>query len=606
MTTPIMRIWDEAKQKYVGVPAIAGTPGEPGRTPVKGVDYFTPADIREIVEAVAEEVPVYEHPKSLKEPVMDSPGDQTPSFGGAFTVRFPHFNEYGHAVDSIDKSVTIPNNTATESVDGLMSKDDKKKLDVIDSSFAEIKDTVDNLDILYLSKQGGGVSGPIVFGQGGSIFGYDEPDGSGSLEFTASKVRQNGAELATKEYADSKVYKHPTESGYKHIPAGGSSGKILRWSEAGAAKWDSETVYTHPTFDIDGVTTFGDQDPSFGGMFYVQFPNVDRQGHTYSVSTRSVTIPNNTATKTVAGLMSASDKSKLNDIEAGANKYVHPSHEEVSSSPGDQSPAFGGSFTVRFPHVDSQGHVSWAVDKKVTIPGNTATTSAAGLMSATDKSTLGSINTTVSSMKSTVDNLDVTYVKKSGGAVSGPLAFGHGAEIEGSAATNGASVLNLNASQLLQNGAELATKTYVNGKIPSVPTKVSQLQNDAGYITGASLPTVPHMYTLWSDSSGSSGDISLNGGAQAFDYSFIDIEYTDGTRYMTQRVYEPNGKSVEINRVVSNGSSTYIHSSVLTINGNTIKQGNQYQTTLTDSGDTLGISATSPLKVTRVVGWQIS
>ena len=795
MTTPIMRIWDEAKQKYVGVPAIAGTPGEPGRTPVKGVDYFTPADIREIVEAVAEEVPVYEHPKSLKEPVMDSPGDQTPSFGGAFTVRFPHFNEYGHAVDSIDKSVTIPNNTATESVDGLMSKDDKKKLDVIDSSFAEIKDTVDNLDILYLSKQGGGVSGPIVFGQGGSIFGYDEPDGSGSLEFTASKVRQNGAELATKEYADSKVYKHPTESGYKHIPAGGSSGKILRWSEAGAAKWDSETVYTHPTFDIDGVTTFGDQDPSFGGMFYVQFPNVDRQGHTYSVSTRSVTIPNNTATKTVAGLMSASDKSKLNDIEAGANKYVHPSHEEVSSSPGDQSPAFGGSFTVRFPHVDSQGHVSWAVDKKVTIPSNTATesaaglmskddkkkldvinssfaeiketvdnldimylskqgggvsgpirfgqggsifgydepdgtgsleftaskvrqngeelatkayadskaythptgsgykhipsggssgkilrwasdgtakwdsetvythpsfegeissypgdqvpsfggtftvrfplvnsqghtifavdktvtipsntatTSAAGLMSASDKSTLGSLNTTVGSLNTTVssikpivDNLDVTYVKKSGGAVSGPLSFGHGASIEGSAATNGASVLNLNASQLLQNGAELATKTNVNGKIPSVPTKVSQLQNDLGYITGSSLPTVPHMYTLWSDSSGSSSDINLNGGAQAFDYAFMDIEYTDGSRYMTQRVYEPNGKSVELSRVVSNGSSTYIHSSVLTINGSTIKQSNQYQTTLTDSGDTLGISTTSPLKVTMVVGWQI-
>lgn len=224
-------------------------------------------------------------------------------------------------------------------------------------------------------------------------------------------------------------------------------------------------------------------------------------------------------------------------------------------------------------------------------------------MSATDKSTLGSLNTIVSSIKSIVDNLDMTYVKKSGGAVSGPLSFGHGASIEGSAATNGASVLNLNASQLLQNGDEIATKTYVNGKIPSVPTKVSQLQNDVGFITGEAIPISPHMYTLWTGIT--SGDISFDGGAQAVDYDFMDIEYTDGSRYMTQRVYAPNGKSVEISRVVSNGSATYIHSSVLTISGNGIKQGNQYQTTLTDSGDTLGISAASPLNVTRVIGWQI-
>jgi hypothetical protein len=116
------------------------------------------------------------------------------------------------------------------------------------------------------------------------------------------------------------------------------------------------------------------------------------------------------------------------------------------------------------------------------------------------------------------------------------------------------------------------------------------------------------MHTLWaSTDGGTTGPIQLGGGnANAADYNFIDIEYTDGTRYMTQRVYVPNGKSVEISRIVSNGSSTYIHSSVLTISGNGITQSMQYQTTLNDSGDTLGISATSPLKVTRVIGWQIT
>ena len=583
---------------------IKGDPGEDGidgKTPTKGVDYFTASDIKEIVDAVEDQVPIYEHPTGsgyrhipiggsngnilrwsadgaaswgaetiythptcLGDPVTGTPGNQAPAFGGSFDVRFPIFNKDGHATDSIDSKVTIPGNTATESANGLMSKDDKKKLGVIDSLVTAIKAIVDNIDVTYVKKQGDGMSGPLRFGQGGSIYGYDEPDGTGSLEFTASKVRQNGAELATKEYADSKAYTHPTGSGYKHIPSGGSSGNILRWSSNGTAAWGAETVYTHP------VTSGNKHIPSGGASGKI--------------------------------LRWASDGTAKWDSET---VYTHPSYDGgVDHSPGNQTPSFGGTFTVRFPHVNSQGHTIFAVDNTVTIPGNTATTSAAGLMSAADKSTLGSLNTTVSSIKPIVDNLDVTYVKKSGGAVSGPLSFGHGANIEGSAATNGASVLNLNASQLLQNGAELATKTYVNGKIPTVPTKVSQLQNDSGFITGAAIPVTPRMFTLWTGSE--SGKISLNGGAQAIDYEFMDIEYTDGTRYMTQRVYAPNGKSVEISRIVSNGSATYIHSSVLTISGNGITQGNQYQTTLTDSGDTLGISTTSPLKVTRVVGWQIT
>lgn len=45
------------------------------------------------------------------------------------------------------------------------------------------------------------------------------------------------------------VYVHPTTAGNIHIPAGGASGNILRWSSAGVAVWgaDTDTVYTHPT-----------------------------------------------------------------------------------------------------------------------------------------------------------------------------------------------------------------------------------------------------------------------------------------------------------------------------------------------------------------------
>lgn len=45
------------------------------------------------------------------------------------------------------------------------------------------------------------------------------------------------------------VYTHPTTSGNKHIPAGGSSGQILRWSADGTAVWgaDNNTTYSNMT-----------------------------------------------------------------------------------------------------------------------------------------------------------------------------------------------------------------------------------------------------------------------------------------------------------------------------------------------------------------------
>ncbi len=46
---------------------------------------------------------------------------------------------------------------------------------------------------------------------------------------------------------NSAAYIHPTSSGNKHIPSGGSSGQILRWSADGTASWgaDNNTTYTN-------------------------------------------------------------------------------------------------------------------------------------------------------------------------------------------------------------------------------------------------------------------------------------------------------------------------------------------------------------------------
>lgn len=72
------------------------------------------------------------------------------------------------------------------------------------------------------------------------------------------------------------VYTHPTSSGNKHIPSGGSSGQILRWSADGTAVWGADN------------------------------------NTTYSAATQSA-----------AGLMSANDKKKLDGIASGANNYTY-------------------------------------------------------------------------------------------------------------------------------------------------------------------------------------------------------------------------------------------------------------------------------------------
>lgn len=72
----------------------------------------------------------------------------------------------------------------------------------------------------------------------------------------------NGLTVLTAVPANAKftdtVYSHPTTSGNKHIPTGGKSGQILRWSADGTAIWGSENDTTYEaitTAEIDSIFT---------------------------------------------------------------------------------------------------------------------------------------------------------------------------------------------------------------------------------------------------------------------------------------------------------------------------------------------------------------
>lgn len=85
---------------------------------------------------------------------------------------------------------------------------------------------------------------------------------------------------------------------------------------------------------------------------------------------------------------------KLSGIDDNANNYVHPSYTARTGVPtAKQTPGFGSTFSVTQPVSDATGHITAMNSRTVTIPNTAATTSAAGLMSATDKTKLDGIAT---------------------------------------------------------------------------------------------------------------------------------------------------------------------------------------------------------------------
>ena len=151
------------------------------------------------------------------------------------------------------------------------------------------------------------------------------------LMSAADKAKLDGIASGANDYS------HPTSSGNRHIPAGGSAGQILRWSADGTAAWGS-----------DNNTTYG------------------------------------AATQSSNGLMSAADKTKLDGIASGANNYTytHPTSAGNKHIPG-------GGEAGQILRWSAAGTAAWGADNNTTY--GVATQSANGLMSSADKKKLDGI-----------------------------------------------------------------------------------------------------------------------------------------------------------------------------------------------------------------------
>lgn len=59
--------------------------------------------------------------------------------------------------------------------------------------------------------------------------------------------------------ANANNYSHPTTAGNKHIPAGGGSGQILKWSSSGTAVWGNNVSYGLATTKANGLMSSADK-----------------------------------------------------------------------------------------------------------------------------------------------------------------------------------------------------------------------------------------------------------------------------------------------------------------------------------------------------------
>lgn len=80
------------------------------------------------------------------------------------------------------------------------------------------------------------------------------------------------------------VYTHPTTSGNKHIPSGGSSGQILRWASDGTAAWgaDNNTTYTLSSFGVTATATELNYTDGVTSNIQTQLNGKSASNHTHS------------------------------------------------------------------------------------------------------------------------------------------------------------------------------------------------------------------------------------------------------------------------------------------------------------------------------------
>ena len=171
------------------------------------------------------------------------------------------------------------------------------------------------------------------------------------------------------------------KAGLVPAPAAGASNRYLRSDGTWAVPPDTNTTYTLSSFGITATASELNYMDGVTSNVQTQLNGKASTGHSHSAATTGA-----------AGFMSAADKSKLDGIASGANKYSLPLASE--STRGGVKVGYSTSGKNYAVQIDDEENlfvnVPWT-DTNTTY--GAATTSTAGLMSAADKTKLDGIAT---------------------------------------------------------------------------------------------------------------------------------------------------------------------------------------------------------------------
>ena len=275
-----------------------------------------------------------------------------------------------------DGTSNVSANTATQSASGLMSAADKKKLDGIatganktivdttlsDSSTNPVQNKVIKTELdKKLDKTGGTLTGNLT---GKYITGT-------WLQTTAATdLGRAPGKVAVLDDSGWVYYRTPAE-----IKSDIGADAVVTTSSNGLMSASDKSK-------LDGIAAGAEVNQK-------AFSNV-------TVGSTTIAADSKTDTLTIAAgnnitLTPDATNDKIT-IAAKDTIYTHPSYTAKTGVPTKNvAPAFGGKFKVSQPVSDATGHITAINSRTITIPSSTATTSEAGLMSASDKTTLSAI-----------------------------------------------------------------------------------------------------------------------------------------------------------------------------------------------------------------------
>ena len=280
--------------------------------------------------------------------------------------QFLKWNDDGDA-----QWVTIP--VASANNDGFFSHLDKEKLDNISEN---ANNYVHPQSSGYKHIPSGGESGNIlIWKSDGEVTWGTEKTYQEATESSSGLMSAEDKKKLNTISSGAGNYVHPTTPGNKHIPAGGKEKQILRWKADGEAQWDNETAYTDVTVTNHGLMSAEDKKkldgvasgannythPSGDGYYHIPAGGKEGQYLKYKSAGEAqwgdLVIPvYDLASTTNNGLMSKEDKTKLDNVENGANNYTHPTTSGYKHIPA------GGKEGQILRYV-SDGTAMWGNDK---------------------------------------------------------------------------------------------------------------------------------------------------------------------------------------------------------------------------------------------------